>query len=217
MKRQRVYESENRPSKRRYLKPKPNTKRLSNKSILGIETKYLDTILASTTLATTGTILSPSLNIIAQGDGQSDREGRRVVITKISIRGIAATTAAEDTDAYRFILYQDKQCNGATATVANILESTVSLSFNNMSNSRRFKILWDTHNVVGPNAGVTAAFAQGLEWIKVNIPCDIPIDYNSTATTGALTTQTSNNIGILGISVLGLVNVTYHVRIRFKG
>lgn len=184
---------------------------------LGIETKYLDTTVASTTLSNVGTILSNSLNVIPQGDGQSDREGRRVIIVKISLRGIISTDATEDTDSYRFIIYMDTQTNAAAATVAMILESTVVLSFNNMSNSRRFRILYDSHGVLSPTAGIVGAFASTTKWIKFNKKCNIIIDYNATATTGAIGTITSNNIGVLGISTSGRANVTFTARIRFRG
>ncbi len=54
---------------------------------------------------------------------------------------------------------------------------------------------------------------QAWSWFK---DVNIPIEFDNSATTGALTSQTSNNIGVFGITLNSTtVNLAYTCRIRF--
>lgn len=187
------------------------------------EKKFFDTLKGGTVLASTGTILDASINLIPQDTTENTRVGRKVVITKIMIRGTidlpSTTDTAKASDIYRFIIYQDKQCNGAPATVAQILQATTYHSFNNLANSKRFKILLDKwggiNSFTSGNGTNDQAFEKNLPF-KFFKDCSIPIEFDASATTGAIATIRSNNIGIMGISRGGDVTFDYQVRVRFN-
>ncbi len=191
----------------------------------GGEKKFFDTTRASFTPAIAGTIANLSLNLIPQGVTESDRVGRKCTISKIMIRGEltqnTTSTAADTSSIIRVIVYLDKQTNGATAAVLDILETAVEASFNNLSNSKRFKILSDQrHSLASPSGsgrGTTDTLSYGemmIPYFWVKKKCNIPIEFSST--TGAIGEVRSNNIGVLVIQSPGAVNnFSYTARVRF--
>lgn len=190
----------------------------------GIEMKFLDTIEGLTIFGTSGTICAPSLNIVPQDDTQSGRTGRKITIRKIQIRGQAylpnTLVAATTGDTLRMLVVLDQQANGANPTVAQILESADTNAFYNMANSSRFRVLWDKKMVMNATAGgaptATASFGEvykNISWFKA---CNIPIEYDATASTGALTTIRSNNLMVIGVSNEGIAQVGWTCRIRYS-
>ncbi len=178
-------------------------------------------IAAGATIQNAGTI-----NIIAQDTTESTRVGRKCTIRNINWRykmRLPATSTQVDTgDTVRMILYLDKQCNGTTAVTTDILETADFQSFNNLANKSRFRILLDRtypmFAMAGSGRGTTDTLAFG-ETIKVGTffkKCSIPIEYDNTATTGALTTIRSNNLGVMLLSESGLASFSSKFRLRFS-
>ena len=50
----------------------------------------------------------------------------------------------------RIMIVYDRQPNGAIATIANILSAATSVSFMNLDNRDRFKVICDIHFKLGP-------------------------------------------------------------------
>ncbi len=190
------------------------------------ELKFLDTAKSLTTTATAGTIFSASLNIIVQDNGESERIGRKVTIRNINIMGQVkaptTVTAADTSDLVRIILYLDRQTNGAAAVVTDILESATVFAFNNLANKSRFRTLMDKRVAVNCTAGSgrgttdTLSYGENQHWWKFFKKVTIPIEYDNSATDGSITTQRSNNLGILVISESAKSSVGYNVRIRYS-
>jgi len=145
------------------------------------------------------------------------------VIKNVMLRGQMklglADQVAETSDRCRVVVYLDKQCNGATAGVTDILESGDVDSFNNLANRSRFTILMDKVMGFDLQGGVAtgAAYSFGqrvkpFQWFKT---CNIPIEFDNSATTGAITTIRSNNIGVLAVTDAGLAETGYVCRIRY--
>lgn len=199
------------------------------------ETKYFDvyqatvtigagTVLPSTTatvtpavaLATAGTFLQ-----IAQGDQPYQRNGREIVVKRIMIRGdVTLIAGAVFTEAIRLVLVQDMQANGAAPTVGTTFDTTGQTpninSFNNLENSRRFKILADkfyTMNALTSNLATAANPMQRR--ISIMAKCNMPITYDASATTGALATIRSNNVLMFGFTEAGSVSCQFTARIRY--
>ena len=127
-----------------------------------IEKKFYDGVLTEVSIPAAGSVMlwaaaGPSANTttivdIAQGTGESQRIGRKCTITNIHIRlnyefissgSNDMTEMAEAHETVRFILYWDKQCNGATAAVTDLLDTDVYNSFRNLANGKRFNVLAD--------------------------------------------------------------------------
>lgn len=191
---------------------------------LDAEMKYLDTVEAPGVIAAAGTFFSPSLNIIPQDDTQSGRTGRKITIKKIQIRGQlrlpATTVAASSGDKIRLIFLVDTQTNGANPTLGTITETTDVNTYINMANSSRFRVLMDKTWALNASAGgaptATPSFGEVIrhwQWYKT---CDIPIEYDNSAATGALTTQRSNNVIGIGYTLSGLITSGFTCRIRYS-
>ncbi len=189
------------------------------------ELKFHDLDIDDAVVSATGSITALSCNLIAQGTSEIQRIGRKCTIKSINWRMTFAlpttATAASTSDVTRVILYHDKQCNGATATVTGILESTDYQSFNNLANKNRFTTLMDktVTNVCKAGSGRgttdTLSYADDIKEMTFFKKCDIPIEFDSVA--GAITEIRSNNLGVLTISRSGLTTFASKMRLRFQG
>ncbi len=195
------------------------------------ELKFFDQDVDDASVAVGATIFTngsaeASLLRIPEGNGESDRIGRKVVIRKIGWRFkmllVPATASASTSDVVRVIMYQDKQTNGAAAANTDILETADFQSFNNLANSQRFRILMDKTYTLralsGSGRGTTDTLAFGEDQVTDTFwkTCNIPIEYNNAATTGALATIRSNNLGVLICSEQGLCVFGSKMRIRYS-
>ncbi len=188
------------------------------------ELKFHDIAVADTTIAQGGVIQnSGSINLIAQGTGESERIGRKCNIRSINWRYLLqipeSTAQASTSDTVRVIMYLDMQANGATteATGLDILETSTFQSFNNLANSGRFRILVDrTHDL---NAEAAGGNGTAIETCRKAVSgtffkkCNIPLEFSST--TGAITEIRSNNLGVLLVSRSGLALFSSQIRLRF--
>jgi len=114
----------------------------------------------------------------------------------------------------RVIVFVDKQANGATAAVLNLLETANIQSFRNMDEVDRFTILHDQiHESVVVTTNALHTSGQ-IKWYSINKKLNLPIHFSAAA--GAITELRSNNIGILYISDEAAANVNLaNVRVKF--
>ncbi len=185
---------------------------------------YDDAVVATGgTLEQTGTI-----NAIPQGVTEIQRVGRKATIKSIEWR-YTLTLPIQDAvalpitgDTVRIILFQDKQCNGATATVTGgdgLLNSADIHSMNEVTNTGRFNILMDklininylTLTAEAASVHSQAPVVKNYHFYK---RCTIPIEWNST--TGAIAEIRSNNIGVMLISSTGICGFASQFRLRFS-
>jgi len=121
-----------------------------------VEKKVIDTAPGNQACATTGTVTL--INGVAQGDDYTQREGRQITVKAVQVRGYfarPANTVGFEACHCRGILVLDTQVNGTIATMAEILESVNSLSYNNLSNRERFKVLADINTVLTKRVATT--------------------------------------------------------------
>lgn len=168
----------------------------------GGELKFLDTVVTLGNVATAGT-LSTTLCAVPQDDSASGRDGRQITIKKISYHGQLTTDGtALNQERIRIVVVQDKQTNGALGTVLNVLQTADANSFRNLENIHRFNVLKDFEVPMPPktvNTAATTAMAQLIP-IKFSLNCNIIVDYDSSASTGVVSTQRSNGIFMFAIS-----------------
>lgn len=188
------------------------------------ELKFFDVDLTDTVVATGG-VVTDSINKIAQGTTENTRIGRKCTIKQISCRfdvdipKIDAQASAGGGEILRVIFFLDKQCNGATAAVLDILETADVHSFRNLSNSGRFQVLHDKvymlnyTTLASDGAGVvsSAKVTRQHTWYK---KCNIPLEFSGTA--GAITEIRSNNIGVLLVAENGNGGFESKFRLRFS-
>lgn len=216
---------------------RPTTRALLNYRIggyLGIENKFVDhqvtQIAVTNDLATAG--VDPAVGCLcamAQGDGESDRDGRKVTLKSIHIHGSIQHKSDESKGAnVRFMLVQDTQTNGSAFDPTEVLKvppnpATHSVhAFRNLQHSSRYKVLYDKTFVSNPQI----AFNNNLSRMqsneqrnsfRINRTLNIPVIYNGT--TSALANITDNSFHVLCISdhTSSEVFVQYDVRTRFVG
>jgi len=168
---------------------------------------------------------SGQLALIAQGDTESTRDGRKAVIKSVQIRGTmsfipgAGATASVVTYLY---LILDTQTNGAAAAVTDVFTSTsMSTNMLQLNNSGRFRILKKWVHTFNATAGVTTAYNPVNKSLEFYKKCNIPMDWNSTA--GAITEIRSNNLFLMAGSDTfngnsdNTVTFTGTTRLRFVG
>ncbi len=188
------------------------------------EMKFHDVTIDDVIVAATMNVQAALLTI-PEGNGESERIGRKITIKKIGWRyecRIPTTaTAANTSDTIRVMMVLDKQANGALAANTDLLENDDYQSFNNLANSQRFRILMDRsysmHCPSGSGRGTTDTLSYGedilsAQWHK---KCNIPIEYDNSATSGVITSIRSNNIFIIVGSKSGLGGFASQVRIRY--
>ncbi len=188
------------------------------------ELKFFDVDLDDAVIAGGGTV-TDSINKIAQGVTESQRVGRKCTIKSIWWR-YRITLPEQDAvadpapgDNIRVILYMDKQCNGATAAVTDLLEGTDFNDFRNLANQNRFVFVMDTiHEInyagmASDGAGLVSQGGKTVAYIKYK-KCNTPIEFSST--TGAIGEIRSNNFGVLLISSGGTAGFASKIRVRFS-
>lgn len=191
---------------------------------LGLELKFLDCAWNGVALASStdgsGGELQPSsgctnaISVPAQGDGESQRDGRKFCIKSVYVNGIISTaqlqdhTDAEDLLGYWFALVLDTQANGATLVSENVYlnPSTSAISIlpqplRNLQNSTRYRIL--DSKFIGPGGaygitdGTATASVSNQVSPKVTLSWKGSINVDTTGTTANVSSCADNAIHVL--------------------
>jgi len=186
------------------------------------ELKFKDTTKAQTALASAGTIFNDTLIGLSEGNTDSTRIGNRITVKSVMLRGNAnlpVTAASTDTSQIvRIIVYLDRQANGATAAVGDILASADYRSFNNLDNSDRFRTLAETTiDLKLSGATETAgAYTYGETKKSFFLKAKLNLDFKYKGNAGSVADLSGNNIGVLVISETdALGTVGYIARVRY--
>lgn len=138
-----------------------------------VDTGYVDLAAAAYACDTTGSITL--LATIAQGASVNQRVGKRAQYKSIQFRGYwGANTTSTVTDGTVIVVY-DRRPTGALPNITDVLNTVNSLSFNNDTNSGRFKIVrrWDQTflgNITTPTTGKEAvSFDQFINAKGLNV------------------------------------------------
>jgi len=211
---------------------------------LGIEKKFLDTAKAEATIAAvaalTGGEYPPSTGCVdclscpAQGDTEQSRDGKRIVIDSLIIKGYVRledqlSTAPLDPIKVFVAVVLDTQSNGAPAQSEAVFKS---LSASNQANvcptknllfGNRFRILKSQVYDLTP-AGISVASAnlayngsrRDFDWY---IPFKGGLQVNLNAgTTADVANVIDNSIHVMAFATVDAVaKIGYNARIRFQG
>lgn len=185
------------------------------------EKKFIDGAIDATP-STTGTF--SLLSTIPQGADESERVGRKTIITDILLRGHilwgSTTGAAPLTEnRFRLMVVQDKQPNKAIFAVTDLLETADINSYRNLAQAKRFEVLFDrTYTrsaVAGHGDGTTNDFGTVMFPFNINLkPC---IDMEYSGADGAIDKQTVNSVHALMFEETGSPGTLIHgaTRLRF--
>lgn len=206
---------------------------------LGIEKKFYDTaineiaIASGTTWAggendpaTVNTISAP-----AQGDGESNRDGRKIVVTDVYVSGTvlhvkeADQTAADTPPETLVALVLDTQSNGAQLNAEDVY-SNPSANANlaahplrNLQYSSRFKVLATALVIPEPPPmtydGTNIEQAGQRTGFVFKKKLNMPVTFNST--TAGISNVVDNSLHIIALSSDARQKLSYNARIRFMG
>lgn len=185
------------------------------------EKKFFDTNINDTDVAATMTI--NNLTIVPEGNGESDRIGRKICVKKIHIKGVLkldpATAAASTADYVICQIVQDTQTNGAAFVATDLIETDEFKQFRNLANSTRFKVLWKKVYTLRASgaapSGAALVFGEDVRSLNANVNCSVDIEYDNSATTGAIGTVRTNNLYWVTQSSDGTCGITANARIRY--
>ncbi len=204
---------------------------------LGFENKFLDLEVTDDAFATSWAAMNPASSVdcisaVAQGDGESNRDGRVYFINSIHLRGtidmpVAESAAAPRSDVYaRIALVWDTQANAATVTATDVMDGGQTedwLAFRNLQNTKRFRVLKDmTRRIVVSqqmNEGAVNLFASTgaiVPW-TMNVRFKKPVKVTCVGTTGVIASISDNAFHVIGCANSTVCELNYQSRIRFTG
>ena len=161
------------------------TRNISNYKLPSGELKFFD-VKHSVNPIQDAQQLGVCLNNIAQGVGESERVGRKVIVRSIHCRlyiNLAGTSDVDDTDeVIRVVAFLDKQTNGLAVYSDAVMKNTEYNVFRNMNNTDRFRVLWDKtipmNAQSGAYNGATDKFGSTGKWLYFNKKVNIPIEFS---------------------------------------
>ncbi len=163
------------------------------------ELKYHNLVFSQTNALGSGATMH-GLNLIAQGDSQSQRVGMRFTIRSIELSlttVMAQETSVSNSITVRAILFVDTQANGALPVELDLVTPTDSTNaLYNVEERHRWKIYMDRTFVINAPGlawtGAAEVSSQARKLLKYKKSCNLPIFYSSSA--AAVTGVTQNNL-----------------------
>lgn len=217
----------------------PLRRSLPTQAYLGIETKFYDTTF-------TGAIVSPTdataaecdpatvltLSAPAQGDGQSDRDGRKIMVKSVQLSGTVSTVSqaynAEVAPIIYIALVLDKQSNGAQLNSEDVFTNPSGLGtqaaspLRDMAATSRFQVL-AVKRFPLPVPSISWDGGAATNVIGTSVPfeiykkLEIPVLFSST--TAGVSNVTDNSLHVIAYCNTAALAPTlnYNARIRFVG
>lgn len=174
------------------------------------EKKKIDLVQATYACTQTGSVTA--LNLCATGDDYTNRNGRKILMKSLQIRGyFEPEDLIVDNCLARVVILYDCQTNGTLPVVTDILDAATSLSSLNLSNRDRFKVLLDKQ-YVGAVAGGSPTVGMWKKFKRLNLETV----YNGTgATIGAIQSGSLLMLTISDRASTGGINFKATTRVRF--
>jgi hypothetical protein len=149
-----------------------------------VEFHYNDTAQASYAGDTTGTVTA--LNLIAEGNDNINRLGKKAVMRSVAINGLAylpGTTSTLSPGQARILLVWDNAADGAPPAITDVLVAISSTSYVNPNNIARFTILHDQRVTLGvlSYTSTSSVADKTCQPINVRKRIDAPTQYSGTA------------------------------------
>jgi len=215
---------------------------------LGIEKKFLDTVgngvtISESTDATGGEVQPTAgctgcLSAPAQGDGESNRDGRKCVIKEMMVHGVVTVSAINkgqgtlsDANYVMVALVLDTQANGATITSEQVfVNGSTSAAqninmFRNLEYASRYRVVasriiklkpYMVNNSVAGGAYTESAIAV-RENFKLSWSGDIPVTFTGTTADVANVTDNAFHLIAFADNAEWATTCSFLARCRFVG
>lgn len=173
-----------------------------------------------------------SLSAVGQGDGESQRDGRKYSLHSVHVKGTIYVNQLESQAApindvlVRVCLVLDTQTNKQQLNAEDVMKVIASgedtKSFRNLSNSSRFKVLRNFEGIIkreNLNEGAANLFASvrsdiSFDW---NVKFKTPVKCLASATGATVAATTDNSIHVIGVADSTDAILSYISRVRFTG
>lgn len=206
---------------------------------LGFENKFVDYRVdddAFTTVWAGGEMedaTALSVSAVAQGDGESQRDGRKYTINAIYVAGTfeIPTSESDGTPRPDFVariaLVLDKQTNGAQLNAEDVFKTVAAAhdidSFRNLQFVERFRILDEKKvrisQIGQTNEGAANLFSSPNQFVpfKLKYIFKTPLNVTCKGTTAAIASIVDNSIHVIGTATSPTLTLNYTSRCRFTG
>lgn len=208
---------------------------------LSVEKKFYDTALAASAIGVatdaSGGERDPSVTSMistpAVGDNEQNRDGKKILIKSVLIKGQIQRTGSEDivdppaTNKVMVSLVLDTQSNGAQMNSedcyknlsASVLGNATPLR--NLLFANRFKVLKSeifdlTVQAMAQEADNLYASAGTGECFEWYLPMSLLVNFNA-GTTADIANVVDNSLHVIAYAVSAGATITYNARIRFQG
>lgn len=163
------------------------------------------------------------LNGIAVGDDITNRDGRRVHLKSLFIRGFVGPEDSNTTfQLARLLVVYDKQANGGTPVTTDVLNTATATAPMNLNNRERFKVILDRQYVMGhydvASAAPAAPIAASPTCHSVYLWKPLREDTIYNTTTGVISAIATGSLWMItiGSSVAGQGSIfQLSIRLRF--
>ncbi len=172
----------------------------------------------------TGTVTT--LSVIPQGDGESERIGRKATITDLMFQGhviFGASAFGTNSNTVRIDVVEDHSTNGSvfsTADYCSVAGTSSENAYRDLSHMGRFTTLWSKRVTMstpaGAGDGTTNIGAQAIRDIDVHLKICLPIDFDASASTGAITTQQVNSLHFVTWETAPSPATGFHIVARIR-
>jgi hypothetical protein len=155
---------------------KPSSQPIKGRINRKNETHYSDIAQATYVSDTTGSVTA--LNLIAEGNDNVNRLGRKALMRSVSVKGFVSLQSSNGflpAQQARSLLVWDNASAGALPAITDILTAVNSSAFINPNNVERFTILHDTAYTLGVYC--TSATQTAVD--KCTLPVDMTVSVNS--------------------------------------
>lgn len=212
---------------------------------LGIEKKFFDVYASSIAIPApadcSGGEMNPEggctgcLSVPAQGDGEQNRDGKKIMCKSIFVTGLCrqTTVSTDQADALHrptiFVaLVLDTQTNGATLDSEDVFTNpndtplVNGLPLRNLQYSSRFRVLAHKTFVMGEyntmtDGANTSSQICGPRTFMLSWSGDIPMNFTSTTADVANAADNSLHIIAFATSTAPAISMSYNSRMRFVG
>lgn len=161
-----------------------------------IPNKYLTTSCDDVHIATAGAFFN--LNVVPEGNGESERNSRKIYISSVNIRARVTPVATGASCTLRMIIFKDSKTGGATPTVNSLFNKTVDSvnSFRQQDYADSFIIYVDKVVVCDQKTYVSPNYGGGDKFVKLSHKFKYPmvVNFNDTAATGVVSTQPEGSL-----------------------
>lgn len=205
---------------------------------VGIEKKFIDQTYSGSIVAPTdctGAEADPAtnncLNAVAQGDGESNRDGKEYIIKGITFEGtvtsgpnVDQTTVSSPFVTVAIIL--DTQTNGAQENSEDVYTNTAAAAagnanlLRNLQYSKRFKVLKKWNFPLNVHSGVFDGVNQEVAQVseKLSYYADkLDIKVQCTGTGATVASISTNSLHVVAFATGSGCVLKYNSRIRFFG